>query len=153
MRKGVVNILYIFFILFLALIVIIGFAYIPSDALDESIRVASLDAAIMNHRIKNKISSKDALTLRDYPLQIKSKKDISNNLDDYVLLSNKNAAYKINIDDKELIFNPGLLATGRISAPVGGYFDIFYRKNIFCDKTVCANLLIEQVLPEVYDVK
>ena len=82
-KAQVSTVLYVPFILICSIIIVVGFAYIPTNALDETIQVSSLDGSIMRQRLENKIHYTDPLTLRDYPFFIEKKDDFKYNLTQY----------------------------------------------------------------------
>lgn len=145
--------MYIPFILISSIIVIVVFAYLPTNALDETIQVSSLDGVLMNARFKNKVSYVDPLTLRVYPMTLKSKNDFKYNLSNYFIFSGKNVAYKLSFNGKENFYDEDLFIRASSAVPFGDYNKINFKKNIDCLQGNCGKVKFEQILPKVYYVK
>ncbi len=153
-RKGIAQILYFPFVLVMVAVVVIVFAYMPTKVLDESIKVSSLDATLARRAVENRISYTDPFTLRDYSMTLKNKEDFKSNFDDYFTLVGKNAAYMLSFERKDVYYNENLYLTAKDIAPLGDYVKVTFKKDVTClEGSKCGQVIFEQILPKVYDVK
>ena len=153
-KAQVAKVLYFPFILFCAILVVFGFAYLPANTLDDVIQVSSLDGFIARKSFENKVSYTDPLTLRVYPMTLKDKDDFKSKVSEYFIVSGKDAAYRISFDGKTDTLNEDLFLLASRTSPLGEHLKIDFQKQVIClDDKDCGTARLEQVLPKVYYVE
>ena len=157
MRKGqATEIFYIIFLIFMIVVVFLGFILIPGVLLNKSIQVAALDNTNTIHRFQNKLSYKDPFTLRSYPLSCEDADKVKEmKLTDFFNpgFSKKKWAFKITFGEKERFYNQRLFEIQTLVAPLGEFYKTNFQKELICSDDLKLRVQLEQILPKVYYVE